>query len=87
MTKKLVATKSFSYAGKRLVKGAKFEASDKDARLLKAVGKAKDAPARAEKKSTSPEPQPEKDAPSGETGASHVEKTGEYQTRMMLPNN
>lgn len=42
---KLTATKALRYAGRSLVAGDDFEASAKDARLLKAIGKAKDAPA------------------------------------------
>ncbi|WP_313666106.1 hypothetical protein [Shinella sp.] len=41
----LIAKKSLRYAGRSLVEGDKFEASAKDARLLKAIGKAVDAPA------------------------------------------
>lgn len=41
---KLTATKALRYAGRSLVAGDDFEASAKDARLLKAIGKAKDAP-------------------------------------------
>lgn len=40
----LIAKKSLRYAGRSLVEGDKFEASAKDARLLKAIGKAADAP-------------------------------------------
>lgn len=39
----LIAKKSLRYAGRSLVPGDKFEASAKDARLLKAIGKAVDA--------------------------------------------
>lgn len=42
---KLVAVKEFSYASKRLMRGQSFDASSSDARILKAIGKAKDAPA------------------------------------------
>lgn len=41
----LTATKALRYAGRSLVAGDDFEASDKDARLLKAIGKAVDAAA------------------------------------------
>lgn len=38
----LTATKALRYAGQSLEVGDKFEASDRDARLLKAVGRAAD---------------------------------------------
>lgn len=41
---KLVALKPLRYAGKSLLSGDEFEASAKDARLLKAIRKAADAP-------------------------------------------
>lgn len=41
----LIAKKNLRYAGQSLIEGDKFEASAKDARLLKAIGKAVDAPA------------------------------------------
>lgn len=40
---KLIATTRFTYAGKNLRAGDEFEAKDKDAKLLKAIGRAKDA--------------------------------------------
>lgn len=40
----LVATKAFRYAGRALVIGDAFEAGARDAKLLMAIGKAKDAP-------------------------------------------
>lgn len=42
---KLIAQKPLRYAGVSLNVGDEFEASDKDAGLLKVIGKAKDAPA------------------------------------------
>lgn len=42
---KLIATQEFPYGGKTLKPSDSFEsASDEDARILKGVGKAKDAP-------------------------------------------
>lgn len=41
---KLIAQKALRYAGRSLVAGDEFEASVKDARLLKAIRKAVDAP-------------------------------------------
>lgn len=41
---KLIALKPFRYAGVSLQPDEEFEASGKDARLLKAIGKAADAP-------------------------------------------
>lgn len=38
---KLFATKSFSYATRRLLPGDSFEANNRDARILVAIGKAK----------------------------------------------
>lgn len=52
---KLIAKKPLRYAGRSLVSGDEFEALAKDARLLKAIGKAADAPA--------PGGEPEKPAP------------------------
>lgn len=40
----LIALKLLRYAGKSLLSGDEFEASVKDARLLKAIKKAADAP-------------------------------------------
>lgn len=42
----LLATQPFPYAGVSLKAGQSFEASEKDANLLKLVGRAIDAPAR-----------------------------------------
>ena len=42
---KLIATKSMRFAGQSLNPGDSFEASERNARLLKAIGKADDAPA------------------------------------------
>lgn len=44
MPNRLQATVAFPYAGVSLKTGDVFEASDKDAALLKLVGRAKDAP-------------------------------------------
>lgn len=53
----LIATKSMSYAGRRLAVGDKFEPkTDHDARLLKAIGKAKDALAVEPELAPTPEP-------------------------------
>ncbi|MGY6251604.1 DUF7210 family protein [Bosea thiooxidans] len=41
---KLIATKPLLYAGQSLNVGDEFEASEKDAKLLKAIRKAEDAP-------------------------------------------
>lgn len=46
---KLVALKELRYAGTNYLPGASFEASDRDARLLKAVKKAGDPPPAPEK--------------------------------------
>lgn len=40
----LVATRELRYAAKQYMTGDRFEASDKDARILKGIKKAKDAP-------------------------------------------
>lgn len=50
MTIKLIATAPYSYAGRRLKAGDKFQASESDARLLTLVGKAKAAEAPKPKK-------------------------------------
>lgn len=44
MATKLIATQSYPYAGRSLQCGDCFEASDRDAHILKTVGRAKDAP-------------------------------------------
>ena len=41
----IVTCRELRYAGETYLRGARFEASDKDAKLLKAVKKAADAPA------------------------------------------
>lgn len=51
---KLIALKPLRYAGKSLLSGDEFEASAKDAKLLKAIRKAADAPVKE------PEPEPDK---------------------------
>lgn len=50
---KIVAKKALRYAGRSLVPGDEFEASSKDARLLKAIGKAEEAEDRDETKTES----------------------------------
>lgn len=52
---KLIATKPLLYAGQSLNVGDEFEASEKDAKLLKAIRKAEDAPEKAVAES---EPEP-----------------------------
>lgn len=66
----LIAKKSLRYAGQSLEVGDKFEASEKDARLLKAVGRAGE---------------PEEDVPSVdvETPAASAPVKNKYQTRRM----
>lgn len=44
---KLIAITELRYAGVNYFPGNEFEGSDNDAMLLKAIGKAKDAPAKA----------------------------------------
>lgn len=56
---KLVAAKELRYAGRSLKAGESFEASEKDAKVLKAIGKAKDPPRRG---------RPPKDGIAAETG-------------------
>lgn len=41
---RLKATKSMRYASRRLEPGDEFDANNRDARVLKAIGKAEDAP-------------------------------------------
>lgn len=41
----IVTCRELQYAGKTYLTGARFEATDKDAKLLKAINKAADAPA------------------------------------------
>lgn len=65
----LIAKKSLRYAGQSLEVGDKFEASEKDARLLKAVGRAGE-----------PEEVPSVDV---ETPAARTPMKNKYQTRRM----
>lgn len=44
MSVALIATEAYAYAGRSLKSGDLFDASEKDAALLKLVGRAKDAP-------------------------------------------
>jgi len=64
---KLVATKELFYAGKTRNVGDEFDASDKDAKILKAIGKASDpAPKRGRQVETAalaPAPAPKKEEP------------------------
>lgn len=71
----LIAKKSLRYAGQSLEVGDKFEASEKDARLLKAVGRAGEPEVTHEAAGTAHDPH---------AGAheSHGRK-GKYQTRRM----
>lgn len=64
---KITAIKDLRYAGVSLVTGDDFEASDKDARILKAIGKARDYVAEV---AVEPTPEP-------------VKKAGTYRTRQM----
>lgn len=73
----LIAQKSLRYAGRSLVAGDKFEASDRDARLLKAIGKAADAPVRTTHEDA---------GTSHDAGAHGYERQGRrtgYRTRQM----
>jgi len=44
MPELIVTARELRYAGKTHLNGARFDASEKDARVLKAIGKADDAP-------------------------------------------
>jgi len=69
----LIAKKSMIYAGRSLEPGDEFEAgSESDARILKAIGKAEDAPADAVI-----------DEPAAEQEAKPARKTGHYKRRDM----
>lgn len=67
---KLIAKKPLRYAGRSLVAGDEFEASRMDARLLKAIGKAVDAPER-------------EDAPVKVEAERAPASKGKYRTRRM----
>lgn len=56
MTVKLVATRQMMYATRRLVAGQPFEASPRDAKILKALKRAVDAPAEEPPKPQAPPP-------------------------------
>lgn len=57
----LIATKSLAYGGRRIAAGEAFEAkSARDARTLKAIGKAKDAEAEEPAPAAEPEPKARK---------------------------
>lgn len=45
----IVTCRELQYAGKTYLTGARFEATEKDAKLLKAINKAADAPAKPAK--------------------------------------
>lgn len=61
---RLIAIKELRYAGLTYLAGTPFEASDKDAKLLKLIGKAKDSVAveRPKHVDTVPKPAPADDA-------------------------
>lgn len=63
---KLIALKPLRYAGKSLLPNFEFEASGKDARLLKAIGKAADAPVETVKAEPPKPTNPKQRAKSGE---------------------
>lgn len=66
----LIATKSFTFAGKRVAPGDRLQASPRHAKLLKAIGRAKDEP-----DAVKPQPKAEADE---ERAAS---KRGRYSRR------
>lgn len=63
---KLIALKSLRYAGVSLQPDEEFEATAKDARLLKAIGKAADAPVETVKAEPTKPTNPKQRAKSGE---------------------
>ncbi|EHM01148.1 hypothetical protein HMPREF9946_02223 [Acetobacteraceae bacterium AT-5844] len=75
----LVATKAFRFGGRALVAGDEFEASARDARLLKAVGKAGDPKPKAVRAA---KPAPKDDEP-GDSEAPDVLRRGRYARRDM----
>lgn len=46
MPELIVSTRELRYAGRTMLHGDRFDASDKDAKILKAIRKAEDVPAR-----------------------------------------
>jgi hypothetical protein len=51
----LIAKKSMRYGGRRLAVGETFDAGKRDARILKAIGKADDAPVSVPEPAADPE--------------------------------
>lgn len=81
MTKKLIAEESFTYSTKRLKKGDSFSASGKDARLLVAIGKAKEEKAAKkkaveQKTAAAPEAQSQGGGDPGEAGPAPESQNG-----------
>lgn len=72
---RLVAIKEHRYASKQMLPGAEYEATDKHAKTLKLIGKAKDAPPAPVV--VAPEPEPEAPAPA-------VPRRGRYARRDMV---
>ncbi len=81
---KIVAVKEVRYAGVSHLPGAEFEASDKDARLLVAIGKA--ALTRAPNKTDLPEPAEvaEEPAPLDEVADLRAEYTEQFGKRPFM---
>ena len=69
----LIATRAYRYGGRALQPGDPFEASSRDARLLKAIRKAKAAP----------EVVASDEEPSGDEAAQVSRGRGRYQRRDM----
>jgi len=82
---KLVATKELFYAGKTRNVGDEFDASDKDAKILKAIGKASDpAPKRGRQVETAAlatAPAPKEEPPVQQTEASATEEAAPLRRR------
>lgn len=91
----IVTCRELQYAGKTYLTGARFEASDKDAKLLKAINKAADAPAPTkplrEAASVTPPPatvEPQLDTPpepeaAADEGAPEGTSSRAYRTRRL----
>lgn len=73
---KLTATKALRYGGKNLINGDDFEATEKDARLLKAIGSATDAVEKALLTKSLK-------ATADDTGDQKAPAKNEYQTRRL----
>jgi hypothetical protein len=85
-TRRLIATKSYRYATRRLQAGEEFEASDMHARILVASRKAAYAPDQAAQPQQQVQPEPEP-VPVQEMAAAAAETEAEIDLPLLDPRN